>query len=134
MSAVPGSGSSRARRLARLVVAILVAGLATFVAWLYFGGGVWRSEVSVMDAELHGTARLALFVASCHGDPVVTVLNEDDNQVRVRVVSSSTPFFGGDTCQDVVEVMLRNPLGDRAVIDLHSGQTVSVTRVDSSGN
>lgn len=119
-------------RLGRLIVAVIVLGLAVFVAWLFLGRGTWRGEVSVVEAELRSPDRLALVVASCQGDPEVSLLRETDRQVQVLVVASSTPFRGGGACQDVVEVQLQDPLGDRVLVDTHSGLSVTVSRVSSS--
>ena len=128
------SGSRRllSGRLGPLIVAVAVTGLLVFVAcfmvWHHIGGGAWRGEVRVMEVVLLAPQRLELRVASCHGAPRVS-LRETDVDVRVRVMSFSTPFRGGDDCQDAVEVYLRNPLGDRVVVDNHTGQVVSVTTV-----
>jgi hypothetical protein len=101
-----------------------------FVAWLVLGGGTWRSEVSVVEAELRSPDRLDLHVDSCNGDPEVSRLRETDVDVQVKVVASSTPLRGGEDCLDVVEVQLQEPLGDRVVVDMHSGQSVSVSKVN----
>lgn len=126
------------RRLASLAVAaavLLVTGFVTaFLAWLLLGGGVWRSEVSVVEAQLRSPTKLALFVDSCNGDPKLSLLQETDRDVQVKVVASSTPFRGRQDCADGVEVQLQDPLGDRLVVDRHSGQSVSVTKVNSSSD
>lgn len=118
-------------RLGRLIVAVIALGSIAFVAWLFLGEGTWRSEVKVIEAELRAPDRLALVVASCSGDPEVSLLRETDQHVQVEVVASSTPFRSGDDCQDVVEVPLQEPLGDRVVVDMHSGKSVTVSRVSS---
>lgn len=116
-------------RLRRVIVAVIVLALAGFVAWFVLGGGTWRGEVTVMEAELRSPRRLALIVASCQGDPEVSVLRETDRQVQVLVIASSAPFRGGPACQDLVAVELQEPLGDRVLIDLHSGQSVDVSKI-----
>jgi len=118
--------------VAAFAVGLVVGALVMIAVWLIFGGGVWRSEVAVHGAELRSTDRLALVVGSCNGAPEVTFLRETDDDVQVGVVASSTPLLGGDDCQDLLEVQLQEPLGDRAVIDKRSGQSVSVTTIDSS--
>ena len=127
-----GSRKLLSGRLGPLIVAVVVTGLLVFVAcfmvWHHLGGGAWRGEVRVMEAVLLAPQRLELRVASCHGAPRVS-LRETDVDVQVKVVAFSTPFHGGMDCQDAVEVYLRNPLGDRAVVDKHAGQVVSVTTV-----
>ncbi len=121
-------------RLALLIVAavaLLLAGfLAAVLAWDFFGGGVWRSEVSVAEAELRSSQRLVLIVNSCNGDPEVSLLWETDVDVQVKVVASSTPLRGGCDGLDAVEVLLQEPLGDRVVIDKHTGQSVRVSTIN----
>lgn len=116
-----------------LIVAIVATGLlvlvACFLVWLLIGGGAWRGEVSVREAELRSPDRLTLFVASCNECPEVSLLRETDDDVQVKVVAFSTPFLGGDDCRDPVEVKLRQPLGDRVVVDKHTGQVVNVRTV-----
>lgn len=128
------SSSSRGflsvRLLGCLIVAVVVIGLAVFVAWLFPGGGAWRSEVSVVRAELRSPDRLALIVGSCNGDPEVSLLRETDVDVQVKVVASSTPLRGGKDCRDAVEVQLQEPLGGRVVVDKHTGQSVTVNTVN----
>ncbi len=130
------SGSRRflSRRLGRLAIAAVVllftGFVAAFLAWLLLGGGVWRSEVRVVEAELRSPDTLALVVDSCNGDPEVSLLRETDVDVQVKVVASSTPLRGGRDCLDVVEVQLQEPLGDRVVVDKHTGQSVSVGTIN----
>ena len=118
--------------LGPLIVAVVLTALVVFVAcfavWFNLGGGAWRSEVRVMEAVLLAPKRLELRVASCHGAPRVS-LRETDVDVQVKVVAFSTPFHGGMDCQDAVDVYLREPLGDRGVVDKHTGQVVSVGTV-----
>jgi hypothetical protein len=123
------------RRLTSLAVAaavLVVTGfVAAFLAWLLLGGGVWRSEVSVVGARLHSPTKLVLVVDSCYGDPKLSQLQETDRDVQVKVVASSTPFRGRQDCADGVEVQLQEPLVGRVVVDKHTGQSVSVTKVNS---
>ena len=132
--ATNGSGSRGflSGRLGPIIVAVVATGLVVFVAcfmvWHRLGGGAWRSEVRVMEAVLLAPQRLDLGVASCNGAPRVS-LRETDVDVQVRVMSFSTPFRGGNECDDHVEVYLREPLGDRVVVDRHTGQLVSVRTV-----
>ena len=114
-------------RLGPLIVTVVVTGLLVFVAcfmvWHYLGGGAWRSGVDVMEVVLHSPQRLELIVASCHGAPRVS-LQETAADVQVKVMAFSTPFRGGLDCLDSVEVSLREPLGDRTVVDKHAGRAV----------
>lgn len=126
------------RRLASLAIAfavgVVTGFVAAFLAWLLLGGGVWRSEVSVVKAELRSPTKLTLIVDSCKGNPEVSQLRETDQDVQVEVVASSTPLRGGLACLEVVQAQLQDPLGDRLVVDRHSGQSVNVTKVNSSSN
>jgi hypothetical protein len=103
------SGTRRFLTGRHLVVAILALGLLVLAGWLFFGGFTLRSEVNVIEAELHSADRLALVVDSCDGDPEVSLLRETGEDVQVEVVASSAFLRGGDDCFDVVEVQLREP-------------------------
>ena len=95
----------QSRYLVSLLVAIVVTGILVFVscfmAWFHLGGGAWRSEVAVVDAELRSPDGLALIIASCNGGPGVT-LKETDIDVQVKAVAYSTPLRGGGDCLDLV--------------------------------
>ncbi len=128
MGVEPGHRRLAGRRLWIIVAAVLVLLLAT---WIFVLPRITvRGEVAIVEAELRSPGTLALVVDSCGGDPRVSSLRLTDREVRVRVEASSTPFSGGGDCQDVVEVELPEPLGDRSVVDTHSGQPVVVTRID----
>ena len=128
-----GSRGFLSGRVGPIVIAVVLTGLVVFVAcfivWHNLGGGAWRSEVRVIEAHLldpDRPDRLTLSVASCNGAPRVSSLRKTDANVQVRVIAFSTPFHGGDDCGDGVTVYLREPLGDRVVIDRHTGQIVNV--------
>ena len=117
-----------------LIVAVVVTGLVVVVAGMFlligFGGYTWRSAVSVTGAELYSPNRLVFNVDSCNKHPEVSVLRETDVDVQVEVVVDSHPFLLGRLdCQDAVEVKLQEPLGDRVVVDKHTGRSVSVIGV-----
>lgn len=119
-------------RIGTLAVAVLVTALVVFatclMVWYHLGGGAWLSGVDVVDARLKSPDRLLLLVASCHGAPRVSLLRETDVDVQVKVIAFSTPLHGGRDCLDRVELRLGGPLGDRAVVDRHSGQWVDVAK------
>lgn len=121
----------RTRRAVLLVIAGLVLVVALAIGWRLLEGLTLRGAVNVVEAELREEDLLVLSVDSCNGDPSVSVLEENDQQVRVEVVASSTPFRGGDDCLDIVEVRLPEPLGDRVVFDPHAGEAVRVSRPGS---
>lgn len=70
---------------------------------------------------------LVVDVPSCNGDPGVDELVEDDDQVRIRIVTTVVTSGDAEGCLDRVELSLLEPLGDRNVVDAESGETLSVT-------
>ena len=127
------SGSKRflsGRLKLLLVAAVVVIGLLAFAVWLILGlnGYTWRGEVSVESASLRSPDRLTLVIDPCNKNPEVSLLRETDVDVQVKVTVDSHLFpLGGSDCGgDTVEVQLREPLGDRVVVDKHTGQRVSV--------
>ena len=125
-----GSRGFLSGRVGPIIVAVVVTALVVFVAcfwvWLNLGGGAWYSEVSVYEATFRSPDKLGLTVNSCNESPRVALFEETDDAVHVKVVAFSTPFHGGMDCLDGIEVQLGKPLGDRVVIDRHTGQIVNV--------
>ena len=118
------------------VAAVVVIGLTAFAVWLLlpFGNGRFtsRHEVSVKGAELLSPDRLVLEVNTntCKRNPEAYLLRETDVDVQVKVVVDPDPFpLGGPQCLEAPIVKLQEPLGDRIVIDAHTGRMVSVTPV-----
>ena len=134
--------SSRTGRIVvAIVVAIVVIGTLFYFAVVSSFSGQWsflreftlRTAVDVMEAESRPSDRLRVGVASCNADPEVVLFRETDDDVQIKVVSSKWPFRGGgDDCQDGVIVQLQQPLGDRVVVDKHTGQPVNVRRGKSA--
>lgn len=118
-------------RLVLLAVAVFALAFAVFATGWFLGGGIWRGGVPVFEVSLYSDAPdvLQLGVSSCHGDPELAEFWETDKDVQVRIVASSTPFMDDPDCNDVVSVQLREPLGNRAVVDLHTEERVRVTTV-----
>lgn len=58
-------------------------------------------------------------VQSCNGEPGLRELEETEAEVRIEAVATTYPE--GDDCQDSLTVDLGQRLGDRAVIDLTTG-------------
>ena len=86
-------------------------------------------EVSVVEAELLSPDRLTLIVGSCNKDPEVSLLRETDVDVQVRVTAFFAPSLFVHDCLDAVEVRLQEPLGDRVLVDDHTGQLVMVSKL-----
>ncbi len=131
-----GSRYSLFTHLAHLICTVLVTGLVVFVAcvcvWYNFAGGGWRGAVSVNGATYLYPYGLSLGVGSCLGSPEVTLLRETDHDVQIKVVAFTRPFHGGLECAEGVAVRLQEPLGDRIVVDGHTGQRVKIRKVRPS--
>ena len=122
--------------LGHLICTVVVTGLVVFVAcvcfWYNFAGGGWRGAVTVDGATYLYPYGLSLGVGSCLGGPEVTLLRETDDDVQVKVVAFTRPFHGGRACAEGVAVRLQEPLGDRIVVDGHTGQRVNLRGVRPS--
>ena len=117
----------RNRRVALAIIVPLVLVIALVVGWRILQGLTVRNAVDIVEAELRDDGLLVLEVDSCNGDPAASVLEQND-QVRVEVVASTTPYRGGQDCLDIVEIALQEPLGERALVDAHTDDEVSVRR------
>ncbi len=122
--------TNRSNRRGRLYIAVAAIGLLVFMVWLFFfigydGGYTWgRNEISVLSARLNAPDRLVLNVNSCNRNPEVSLLRETDVDVQIKVVADAPPPYGGPECDDIVEIQLEEPLGNRDVIDKHTGEVV----------
>lgn len=79
-------------------------------------------------AALVGTSELLIDLPSCNGDPVLDALEEDDEEVCIRVVTTLVVSDVDAACADVVEVPREGPLDDRTVIDLVSDAAIDIVR------
>lgn len=90
-----------------------------------------RGPVSLADGQVGqvGPQELAVSVSSCNGDLELAGLVEADRKARTRIVT--TMGISGDAlaCLDEAHVTLRHPLGNRAVIDAESGETLRVVEL-----
>ena len=103
------------RLLAWLGVALVVAAC---------GADRTRGPVAILEGRLDGPTTLVLNVSTCGGNPEVAELQETSTEVRVEIVS--TDVSEGPACADGIEVPLASPLADREVIDLTSGDQVTL--------
>lgn len=131
-----GSEYSLFTHLLRMTGVVAVTGLVVFVAcfcaWQNVAGGAWRGAVTVNGAN-YGFApenplELGLNVNSCHAGPEVSQLRETDREVEVKVIAFTRPFHGRLDCTEGTGVRLKDPLGNRIVVDGHTGQRVGVSR------
>jgi hypothetical protein len=90
-----------------------------------------RQAVSPFDVSLESLTELGVGVPSCGGDPVVDELEEDAEQVRLPIVTTVVVSGDSDDCADGLLVTLDAPLDDRSVIDLVSGETLTVVELDA---
>ena len=125
--------SGRRRRLyIGLFIAAVAIGALAFAVWLFFfvgnGRDTSRAGVSVIQARLIAPDKLRLNVNSCNKNAGVSDLVETDVDVQVKVVADydPSPLFVQE-CDDAVEVQLAKPLGDRDVVDKHTGEAVRDT-------
>ena len=115
------------RYVALAVVSFVLGGLVVFYIWQSVGGGVWRGGVDIRTPNLFNPHTLELEVGSCNGNPSVFELHQDDESIRLRVEAYSTPLKGGDDCRDSVKVYLKDPLGDRVIIDDHTNRAITLS-------
>ncbi len=131
-----GSRYSQFTHLLRMFSVVVVTGslvfVACFCAWQNFAGGGWRGAVTVNGANYgfvpENPLGLGLNVNSCHEGPAVSHLRETDREVEVKVIAFTRPFHGGLDCTEGTGVRLKEPLGDRIVVDGHTGKRVGVSR------
>ena len=115
--------------IATVIVTSLVVFVACFMVWYHVGGGAWRGKTHVEAARLisEDTLLLSVISPSCVGVPNFTMARETDVDVQVAFRVYNTPLKGGNHCIRDIEVPLSEPLGNRALIDMHTGQSVNVT-------
>lgn len=83
-----------------------------------------RADRRIMRVDVVANDGRALWVAvaSCNGNPQIEV-DESAMQVTLRARGGTT----NNDCGDIVCVQLEEPLGSRAVLDLSTGEPVSVS-------
>ena len=81
-----------------------------------------HTPTSVTEAEILGPNLLALGVNSCNAD-LITEVEETPDAVTVTVRQLGSM----EDCRDGVEVELDQPLGQRVLLDGHTGDSISVS-------
>lgn len=66
---------------------------------------------------------LVFTVPSCNGDPELTDLDESTDEVRVEITTTQVVRGAAAMCLDSLDIELTEPLGDRTVVDVTSGNT-----------
>ena len=103
---------------------------------VYVGGdeNVERQEVRVREARLESPDTLVLSADTCNENPEVSVLQETDEEVQVLMRADAYPFRQSyPDCVEAITVQLESPLGNRVVVDKHTGRVVSVTQLQQRG-
>ncbi len=81
--------------------------------------------VNVVEARLRAPSILFLYASTCDEYPEVSRFVETDVNVQVEVIADSPPSPpGGQNCRSRVTRRLQEPLGDRDVVDKHTGKVV----------
>lgn len=93
----------------------LVAGIAAGGFWYVSTSGYEPTSFLVQDVD---GAVLGLRVGTCNADVRLANLVEADSEVRILV---ETRRRTDDDCADWLSVVLSEPIGDRAVVDLANG-------------
>ncbi len=109
-----------------LVLVVAIAGVLGFAFWYTAGGAAWRGAVAVREARFVAPGSIELEVDSCNGAPQLQVLRQTGDIAELEVVAYSTPLRGGDDCLDLLTIPVDEPL--TAIVDLHTGETIEVTR------
>lgn len=92
------------------------------------GVGTERRPVEVLSAFAAGDGTtVEIGAGSCDGDPTVST-DETADEVTVRVTAEVVVEGDRFECQDLVEVTLDAPLGNRRLVDGVSGTEVPVER------
>ena len=92
--------------------------------------GAARHEIAIKVAWLDSPDTLVINANTCHRNPELALFRETDVDVRVKMVVDPDPYpLGGPECLEELIVELQEPLGDRPVIDAHTGRSLSVTPV-----
>lgn len=100
--------------------------LAIAVVVVMTRGVSWRDRFPIEEAWSPEPDVVSVIVATCHGDPWVDHLEEDDGTVSVAIESLRRLGGSGMDCLDSVDIHLGAPLGDRQLIDLTTGRAVAV--------
>lgn len=111
----------------RVAVALVLVSLGACSDEASSRGDADRQAVVVLSGTVQPSGELTVSVESCQGDPEVSV-EETDRAVRIEVVA--TVHAVGPACADGAAVPLEQPLGERSLVDTHTGETVEVVHAN----
>ncbi len=101
----------------------MTCAMAVLVSAVVAAGCIGPRDARINQATLQGDRTLVLGIDACNGSNEAKTTERSD-QVRVKVRTDDAP--GGDDCSDVVTIQLKEPLGDRPLIDDSTGRAVEV--------
>ena len=94
------------------------------------GENVRRQVTNVEYAWLKSPDTLVVNAGTCYMNPDVSFLQETDVDVQIMMeIDYHPPRLSYPECLTEKIVQLQSPLGDRVVLDKHTGRVVSVTPV-----
>lgn len=119
----------RPRRGRAAIIAIVLLAIAIVV---FLVRGEYVARTRIVEANALSDTEIRLSIDSCNGNPSVSEINQDVEDV-VRIAVRSTQFiWGGGDCLDQLTFELDEPLGDRRLVDVETGDVVDVT--DGTGD
>lgn len=113
--------SGRGRSAVIAAVVLVLAGV------VFLFQGEYRARTEVLEAVESGDGRLTLTIKTCDGDPQVEQMDEGADEVRIDVRSTHY-LWGSDECLDQLDVQLDEPLGERELVDVETGDVVAVSQ------
>ena len=121
------------RSLAMMRRRLLVVAAGLVVLVLVGGGCGWRGGVEILDGHvyLEGRDVIRFAVNSCERGAAVSHIEETAKEVKIKV-THQVPRFSGVECAEIMTCLLKAPLGSRTLIDLHTGNTIYVQRMDQN--
>ena len=119
------SEKARGSKVVAIVLTLVLVGLLFSGASLTLNGSVaLRSEVAISGAERVSQTQLRVFVDSCESQPHLTTLDETPTAISIGISIWRHFRSGAGDCLDSLTVYLTDPLGQRTVIDAHTGEPV----------
>jgi hypothetical protein len=88
-----------------------------------------RRGVRVLGVELIAPDRLDFEVNSCIENAGLSNVQESDHEIRIFIVADSERLAKYEDCTTIVDARLKQSWAGRTVVDIHTGQTVNVTKI-----
>lgn len=110
------------RWLVLTVGGVLAALLVAVYAYAY---AERRRPVEIYGATEIDAVVLQFYVGSCGGEPIVTELDQSEDEVRIAFEATTGGWYGND-CLDSIDVRLDAPLSGRVLTDGSNGDEAEV--------